>query len=42
MAHACRSTCRRTELREGLPIRVTFVRPEDSEPLPVGITWSLS
>lgn len=24
------------ELREGLPIRVTFVRPEDSEPLPVG------
>ncbi len=24
------------ELREGLPIRITFVRPEHSEPLPVG------
>lgn len=24
------------DLREGLPIRVAFVRPEDSEPLPVG------
>jgi uncharacterized OB-fold protein len=23
-------------LCEGLPIRVTFVRPEDSEPLPIG------
>jgi uncharacterized protein len=25
-----------TRLREGLPIRVGFVRPEDGEPLPVG------
>jgi len=24
------------ELREGLPIRVIFVRPQDSEPLPIG------